>query len=605
MFNGGVYSSQFLRYVFHLFVDENVDSVKILTDKQMPNGSLTLFLKRCLDDRKHWQSPELFIHCHEKETFRYRYVIKYKEGLMTAVATFFVSKFTGKRDEKTVQERQSRKLNAGMCQYDIFHDPSDHFRIKSVFLGQMFFVKMLYQELANGGDLKELLIECEHIGFGHPGYAVEDVKWFLKWIEDMMSNRRTPYQGVYVCSLLGQFVERARNWTAGYTCSSLKKKAVDSILLSCLCGPYAALPQSSKRFIKIVAESLFEAGSSEGCLQFIKYFCNVLDVNYVMQVADKRSSLSYSEHQFDQQVAGVLDSLKRLKDPNNFSRYSFHVIRCCPSISCLWNLHQMMSFHFPTWVHSLTEEFTSIYCKFISCSRTRKPDLLHPLFWCQVPGNMKEKLASPFCKALADQIVSETTWSKERVASLKTIVFDSSLHSSDQFHHFILSIVTHKCKDVVFILPDLLETIDFCHFWKSSNFSDEDRVKVCNHWLRTNFNKGGSKPKDKILGVVEAYESLSKTEALKDNKALCEGMEKEVECLVLKRSVFSIMDAFKEASSRALGIQQRLQRLLRSAVKQQSGTEDCRSKYRQMIHMLGFDVSKEGKRDLRKVKLDR
>ena len=570
----------------------------------MANGRITLLLQRCSDDRKHWKSPELFIHCHEQDTFHYRYVVKYKEGLVKAVATFFFSTFTGKRDEKTVQERHSRKLNAGMCQYDIFHDPSDHFRMKSVFLGQMFFVKMLCQELANGGDLKELLIECEHIGFGHPGYALEDVKWFLKWVEDLLSNSRTPCQGVYVCSLLGQFVDRSRNWTAAYTCSSLKPKAVDLILSSFVYGPYAALPQSSKRYIKIVAEALFEAGPSKGCLQFIKYFCNLLDVNYVMQMADKRSSLPYSEHQFDQQVPGVLDSLKRLKDPNNFSRYSSHVIRCCPSLSYLWNLHQMMSLHFPTWVHSFNEEFSSIYRKFISCSRTRKPDLLKPLFWSEVPGNMREKIAAPFCKALAEQIVSETTWLKERLASLKAIVLDASLHSTDQFHHFILVVLTHKCKDVVSILPDLLESKDFCCYWKR-NISDEDKVKVCNHWLGTNFREGGTKPKDKVLGVVEACESLSKTDALKTNKALCEVMEKAVECLVLKTKVESIMDAFKEAQSRTPGIQQRLRLLLRSAAQQHSGMGDCRSKYRRMIHMLGFDVSKERKKDLRKVKLDR
>jgi len=216
---------------------------------------------------------------------------------------------------------------------------------------------------------------------------------------------------------------------------------------------------------------------------------------------------------------------------------------------------------------------------------------------------LKGKLTNPLCKALADQIGSESTWPKERLASLKSIALDASLQS-DHFRSFILGVVTHKCKEVVSILSDLLKSKTFCSYWKT-NFSWEDKVKVCNHWLTTYFHKAGMNPKDKILSVVEACELLCKTDTLKTDKVLCEAMDKEVHRLVLKTKIESVMDAFKDAQRRAPEIQQRLTLLLRSAIKQQTGTGDCRSRYRQMIHMLGFDVSRERKRDLEKVKLDR
>ena len=584
-------------------MDENVDSVKIVTEKQMPNGSVTLFLERCSDDKKHWKSPPLPIHVYDQESFRYRYVAKYKEGIVKAVATFLVSTFTGKKGDKTVQERHSRKLNKGMHQYDIFHDPSDHSRMRSVFVGQMFFVKLLSQELASGGNLKELLIECEHIGFGHPGYALEDVKWFLKWVEELVSNSCTPYQGVYLCSLLGQLVDRGRVRSAGSTSHFLGRKAVDLILSSFVRFPCTDLPHSSTKYIKIVAEDLFDAGSSKGCLSFIKYFCKLLDVNYVLQVADKRSSCAFSEKNFDQQLPDVLEALKPLKDTTVCS-YLSYVIRCSPSVPCLWNLYQIMSLCFPGLLHRLTEEFSSIYGKFIECTRTRKPDLLQPLFWRQVPEQLKKKLANPFCRALADQLVSQTSWPKENLESLTVIVLDASLQSSDHFHHFILGVISHKCKEVVALLPDLLESKSLCAYWKT-NISAEDKEKVCHHWLTTNYREAGARDKDKVLGVVIACETLCKADALKTDKALREAMDRKVEHFVFKTKFEFVMDAFKEAQSCAPVIQRRFIALLRNAIKQQSGTGDCRSRYRQMIHMLGFDASKERKKDLQKVKRDR
>ncbi|KAJ7381011.1 hypothetical protein OS493_004606 [Desmophyllum pertusum] len=593
-----------MEYVFHLYLDENVESVKILTEQPMLNGFVTMNLQCCSDDRKYWRSPELFVHAHQQDTFCYWYVVKYKEGTVT----WFIKKFTGGKDEKTVKERTPRKLTSGMHQYDIFHKPNDHNRMRNVFLGQMFFVEKLYYTLANGGDLKEMLIECEHIGFGYPSYLVADTNSFFQWVVEIIRRNPSPYQCVYICSLLGQFVDRAHFRSAWSTCDSLGKQAADQ-LLSCLgCySTYKELPHSSTKFIKIVAEDLCKAGSSTGWLLFIKVFCNLLDVNYVMQVADKLSSQTYTEEKFDQQVPGVLDSLARLKDLDSYRRLCCYIIDHSPSVQCLWNLYNAISYrlyHQPDLLQSLVECYSRVYCKFISRQRARKPDLLQSSFWCQVPENLKEKLANPFCKGLTEQILSGTTWSQERLDSLRTIVLDAKLQSSDAFCCFIVTVATQKSKEMVSIVPVLLGSKEFCTCWNTS-ISSRDKEKMCVNWLRANFHHREKKAKDQILDVVEACVLLCATDALKSDRALCLAMDKEVESLVSKTKFQSIMDAFEDAQNRVPAIQQRLTILLKIAIKQMSGTGGRRSRYEQMIRLLGYGDSKGRKNDLQKVKLDR
>ena len=566
----------------------------------MLNGRVTLNLECCPESTNHWMSQPLFIHAYDEETFRYRYVVKYKEGLSLS---WLLKKFTGGKDDKTVKETSSRKLNYGMHQYDIFHTPNERNQMKKIFLGQMFFVEQLYDALGKGGDLKEMLFECEHVGFGHPSYAEADVKSFIHWVSEILIKPSTsPFQRVYLCALLGQFVYRVRSWSAWRTFDLLGKRAADQLLSSFGCCSHKALPQSSIKFIKIVAEDLFRAGSSRGSLMFIKVFCSLLDVTYVFQVADKLSSQSYTEQQFDKQVPIVLDCLTRLKDLDSSRRFLCYVISLSPSVQCLWNLYHEMS-RLSNLLQNLVDEFVSVYCKFISRRRARKPDLLQPTFWSQVPKNLTEKLARPFCETLTEQISSETNWPQASLDSLIAIALDARLQSEDQFYHFVLAIMTHKSKEMVSIIPVLLESKAFSTYW-NTRISKEDKQMICFNWLKANCFRVGKKQKEQILDVVEACESLCSTDALKMDKALCQDMDKELECMVLKAKFESIMNALEDSQNHTPAIQQRLAMLLRSAIKQQSGTGDRRSRYRKMVHLLGYDASKERKKELQKKKLD-
>ena len=314
----------------------------------------------------------MFVHAEDQETFRYRYEVKYNKGLFKTATTFIYSMFTGKKDEEIVQEAYARKLTKRINQFGIFHNPRDPSRMRNVFSGQLFFIKMLCQELNYGGNLKDLLIDVERVGFGHHSFTTEDVKQFLKWVQDVAVHFHTPYQAVFLCSLLGQLAERGRPWQAGYTCCHLGQKCCDLILASFGSCPYTSLPQSSLKFIKIVAEPLFIAGSSTGCLMFINYFCNLLDTNYVMQVVNKLSSQTYTEYQFDQDVITLLNTLKGLNDRAICTRYLSYAVYSSPSARCLWNIYNTVSRTCPGVVETLTEEFLKRLQQvhFTSCKKT-------------------------------------------------------------------------------------------------------------------------------------------------------------------------------------------------------------------------------------------
>ena len=566
----------------------------------MLNGSITLSLERCSDDRRHWISPQLYVTPDNQETFSYRYVVKFKEGMVRAAAKYILSTITGRKDEKTVQEKVSRKLNKGMHQYDIFRNSTEKCFNRSIFQGQMYFVQMLYQQLTVP-VLTDLLIECEHVGFGHPSYADEDVKCCLQWIQDAMRNSITPTQGLYICCVFGQLIDRGK-FVSGYLLRRLGRETVDLILSSFERLGNISLPKTSTKYIATVAEDLFKASSWTGPLLCIKYFCNVLDIKSMMLVVDKLSSHRYIEQHFDEHASRVLNTLKHCEEPMKCKTYLSYVIQPCPSVKSLLQLHSAMSHTFPDLVNHFSDEFLRRYSTFISISRTRRPDLLQPWFWSKVPHILKEKVASPFCKGLAQQFATETKWSEEKIVSLKTIILDTTFQSSDTFSQFLSEVLLSKQKEMEFLLPNLLASKTFLPYWLD-RVSDDDKINFCDNCLLTNFQNGRT-IKDKILNVVEAWKMLYETHALKANKPLSEAVEKKVERLVIKTSPETIMEAYKEVQSDA--IKERLVVLLKSKLKQLSGTGNSRSKYKQMIRLLGFDVSKEKeKKDLSDTKLDR
>lgn len=578
-------------------MEEEVESVKIQTENPMLHGCITMNLDFCHTEN-HWISPELFIPHDKHDNFRYRYVVKYKEG----VAKWLWKKVTFRgNDDKTLKEAKTRKLNNGRDQYDIFRNPHNKTLMNTIFRGQLFYVKWLYQKLSRGGDLKEVLMECEHVGFGHPSYSEKDIRIFFHWVVESTGGNMSDYHCVYLCSLLGQFVSRVRTISAEYCCRMLEDKVIDRLLSRLELCSFEALPKSTSDFIKIVAEHLFKRGSSKGYLIFIKIFCNLLNLEFVMQVADTLSPKSYTDNQFDRQVPGVLESLNRIRDIDSRKRFFSYVIKHAPSIECLWNLFNLMLQRCPELLCFLEEEFTSFYLNFILPQRARKLDFLQPCFWSVAPEKLKDKLASPFCEVLVEQITSGTTSTQERLDNLRNIALDPRLQSADTFCRLIMNI-SCKSEEMVSMILILLKSRAFLNCWHE-RFSHEEKLKVSWNWIRS--QSIGKTPSERIIAAVEGSATIRATDAIKTNEKLCRALEEQVDQMVLKENFQSIMDAVAGAQIRSTTILPRLVALLKMAIKKRSGAGDHRSKYRQMIRLLGYNLSGEREKILQKVTLDR
>lgn len=561
----------------------------------MHNGQTKMKLNFSPEEN-HWMSPELLIPPDQHDKFQYHYVVKREQGIVKRLwnkVTF------GGSDEKTFEETKTCKLKSGRDQYDIFCDKHEKNRIRKNFLGKLFYVKWLYQKLSRGGSLTEMLIESERVGFGHPKFSKKNIETFFQWVVQSTGQDLSSYQSVYLCSLLGQFLNHM-NASPAECCGMLEKESIDNLLSKLKGYTSEALPESSTAFIKIVAKHLFECGSSKGYLIFIKTFCNLLDLEYVMQVADTLSPNSYTGEQFDRQVLGVLKSLNLVKDLDSRQKFFSYVIKHAPSVGCLWNLYEAMLKWYPDLLNILEEEFTTVYLTFTSPQRARKSDFLQPCFWSAVPEKLKDKLASRFCEVLVQQISSQTTSTQGRLDSLRSIALDPRLQSADAFCRLIVEISSQK-PIVVPMVQILLQSEAFLNCWHK-RFCHEEKLKVSWNWIRSQSIDG--KPSKHIIAVVEAGATIRETDAMKTDKKLCNALEEQIDQMVLKEDFQSIIDAIADAQIGSTSILPRLVTLLRMAIKERSGTGDQSSRYRQMVHLLRCDYTIEREKILQET-LDR
>lgn len=146
---------------------------------------------------------------------------------------------------------------------------------------------MLFQKLVCGIDLKQLFIECEYVGFGYLSYVSEDIRFCLMWIQGVMSENVIFFQGLFVCCVFGQLVDCGRIWFVEDVIRYFGSKIVDFVFLFFEDLSDICLLKISIKYILIVVEVFFKIGFVIGCLFFIKYFCNVFDVKFMMLVLDK------------------------------------------------------------------------------------------------------------------------------------------------------------------------------------------------------------------------------------------------------------------------------------------------------------------------------
>lgn len=578
------YSLQVIRVLFDLHVMHDASVVELEPQQPFQNED-TVILEAVNGNLKHWRSSEIFIPATRVDQFRYRYRVTLKEGIGQKV----VNILTWSKQESIIEPKW-RWLNEGMHQYDIFNDPKDPLRIGSIFTGQLFYVQMIYDSL-HSDKLKEHLIECEHVHFGHASFRTRDTETFRSWINKIATRNLTYSQGAFLCSLLAQFVSHVKRIRLHLW---LSKEASDNLLKALALCPKEKLPESTLKFIKEIAAVLHEIGTAGGWLAYIGFFCHLFDVQFIIQEAERLKS-TYTDYKFNEYAARALPTLERIDKEEDLQKLVSHIILQSPSFDCLWKLHTLLK------STRLTEILSSAFVQRFQdiLSRQRCPNLLDSctVIWQATPEALRKQLAIPFSAVLANQVKQERLFTQERLKVLEAFVMDEHLQSSQHMLQIIKFLSTSKKEELLEKMIFLLNSPKFDSFWKG--IPVEERKKVCTDWMQSFCRWQSSQrlrrhPKGIVLQSLEALEKISQARTVQNDEELISALKERVMSNLHSTSQKLLMDAYQDTERLPQVVQSVYIQLLKEAIKKEAGTGDVRARMSRMIKTLMPCPSSEG-----------
>lgn len=585
--------------MFHLHVNGSADTVTLMWEKPFVGDDLTIKLHRAFKgNSNHWVSEQLHIPA-ENDNIRYRYKVKFQTGTIRKMFNYASSILTGDACDYPITETTFRKLQWGSNQeYDIFHLPKDNNRTRSIFAGQLYFVKMIYDQVkCLHVNLKHALIECEHVHFGTSGYASEDMAAFFDWVSREASGSLSAQQSAFICSLLGQFVYRM-GYNYGLV-QSLDAKTANRLLSMLKCCPKDSLPKSSLNSIQFVSLNLLYAASQHGWLPFITYFCNLFEVDDLLKEAYSLR-MSYMEKEFDKLTEEAVQSVTGLvSSPDDRKHLLVFIISRTPSINCLWSLHQSINHSLHGLTDSLTTTFVDAFCHFVSSStRHRTQDLLERGLWTRTPLVLRKQLAGAYCKSLVEQVKQETSWPDDKLKALQVLFLDEHIYSSEHGMQLLSCISASKHLPVVLQMTYFLTCQTAKPFWQS--LSHEQRQDLCITWLTSvirlsssSYQKKG--PNEKVQHAFQALEEICETHLLSRDVELCSALGMHLLTLLKHVDFDTIVEVYQQVFQSASQFTKKwLLELLKAAVERtlKAGMGKVRASVKQLAKTLKSDDKK-------------
>ena len=587
--------------MFHLHVNDSADTVTLMWEKPFVGDDLTIKLNKAFKgNSNHWVSEQLHIPA-ENDNIRYKYIVKLQTGKLRKALNYASSIFTGDTCDHPITETNFRRLKWGSNeQYDIFHLPMDNNSTRSLFAGQLYFVKMIYDQLESPSNLKHALIECEHVHFGNSNYAREDKAAFFDWVSKKVNGTLSAEQSAFICSLLGQFVHHMGH---NYCLSrSLDAKNANRLLSMLKCCPKDSLSKSSLESIYLVSHHLLYAASLHSWLPFITYFCNLFEVNDLLKEASYLRA-SYKEGQFNKLAEGAVQSVRLVSSPDDRKRLLVVIIFGASSINCLWNLHQLINNSLYSLTDSLTTAFVDAFCHFVSSStQHRTQDLLEQGLWTRTPLVLKEQLAGPYCKSLVEQVKQETSWTDDKLKALRVLSLDKHIYSSEHGMQLISCISASKHLPVVKQMTYFLKHQAAKPFWQS--LSNEQRQGLCITWLTSVVRLSSSSylkkgPNENVLCAFQALEEICETLLLSRNEELCSALGRHLLTLLGYVYFETIVEVYQQIFQSASQFTKRwLLELLKAAVERtlKAGMGKVRASVKQLAQTLKSDDKKSGEK---------
>ena len=564
--------------VFNLYTDLEAESVKVMTSD---NRSIQLHQART-GCKHYWINHQPFYLPDDQSVFRYRYIATFTKGLLKRFCQWVSGK--GEGTNESVTEKKFRTLDTGTHQYNTFNISTRKDSDQDLFPGYFFFVKLLYSRIpkGSGNDFTQILVECENL---HLGLRIEkaDETKFLKWTEQAISKRITWHHTVFICCILGRFVQLRKY---GNVFHSMRSKTADRLLHNLRGCDYNQTPQSSVEMIKSVAESLLQAGSQKGWLAFLSYFANLFEVDSLLQIV-KKLPMQYSDKDFKILAGYVVDFLYSLAKVSESKEICDFVVDNCNSICCLWNLYGKLSASLPDLLNFLEGRFLERFCNLIANrTRAQKIDLFQENHWEVTPIPLRQRLADPFVEALHRQVACGTL-SREKLVTLKAYTTDSDICASRSFVSFVLCLALNRNEGVIKIVMDMLNCDRFIEVWNS--WTDAEKANICNSLLKTmcQFQNPFRRPRerDKVIQVLDVEKKICETYALQNDQKMTMELEECVIKSLQNVSINSILDAFVDTDHLSKVMQSCYSSLLRDAVKR-GGSSGGTSQVKTLLNLL-------------------
>lgn len=564
-----------LRVVFHLYVHRDAEKATIEFEKPLSlYTNVTLDLECMSSDGhgKYWQSRPVTVHL-DNDNIKYRYIVRYHHG--TGKKVFNYLKSIVVTVEPDVKETgYKRTIYPGRNQYDIFKEPKNPHHHESIFAGQFFFVKTLYDSVKEDGtNLKETMIECEHIGFGHPSFTRHDREDFLLWIMSTANCYPNPPKSAYVCAVLGQFLKKIGFLiTLSYDLRPNSKETVDPLLFHLRRCSQKLLPSSSLKFIKSIDMNLLEASSYKSNLGYILNFGHLFEGKTVIDAASNLGPVIKAQD-FDHISAEIVEMVTGLKSrPEERNLMLGFVISESPSLDSLWKFCRLLETK--KFLGDLFEPAISKFAQFFT--RVRQPDLLETEVWKDVPNALKPKLANHFCEAVTEQL--KTKASSFDYAVLKSLVLDKDIQ--DWATTNVIKLLRHIASSRKKGLPDVtcqvLNSHNFYSFWNNMNLKDKE--SIIEELLSKKMQGIQSEcytQKDKVLGAFQVLQELSEIRAIKECKELMESIGKYVCQETQRLGLKPIVNAYDDIQSSSKTISRQWYMILLTLTVEQQQT--CRN----------------------------
>ena len=583
-------------------MNDSADTVSLMWEKPFVGDDLTIKLHRAFKgNSNHWVSEQLHIPA-ENDNIRYRYKVKFQTGTIRKMFNYASSILTGDTCDHPITETKFRTLQWGSNQqYDILRLPKDNNSTRSLFAGQLYFVKMIYDQLENSSvHLKFALIECEHVHFGNSSYAREDKAAFFDWVSRETSGALSAQQSAFICSLLGQFVY-CIEYNYGLF-QSLDAKNANRLLSMLKCCPKDSLPKSSLNSIHFVSLNLLYAASQHGWLPFIIYFCNLFEVDDLLKEAQYLRE-SYTEEQFDKLAQRAVQSVILVSSPDDCKRLLISIISKTPSINCLWNLHQLIKHSLHDHTDSLTTAFVGTFCHFVSSSTQRRTqDFLERGLWTRTPLVLREQLAGPYCKSLVEQVKQETSWPGDKLKALRVLSLDKHIYSSEHGMQLLSCISASKHLSVVLQMTYFLTCQTAKPFWQSHSHQQRQDLSIT--WLTSVVHLSSSSypkkgPNEKVQHAFQALEEICETFLLSRDEELCSALGRHLLTLLEHEDFDTVVEVYQPILQSASQFTRRwLLELLKAAVKRtlKAGTGKVQASMKQLVQILKSDGKKPGEK---------